>query len=93
MQTYKVDLTCPGDSFTLEFKLKEEVNKLYIIGQRNGVAIAPAGAANQLTASQPGIYNVEASIDLTGVDIPYQFTAAQMVCAQSISSKWLSHQK
>ena len=53
--------------------------------QLNGNAIAPAGAANQLTASQPGIYNVEASIDLTGVDIPYQFTAAQMVCAQSIS--------
>ena len=30
---------------------------------RNGIAIAPAGARNQLTSSQPGIYNVEASID------------------------------
>ena len=38
-----------------------------------------------INCKSTGIYNVEASIDLTGVDIPYRFTAAQMVCAQDIS--------
>ena len=83
---FKVDITCPGDTFTLEVQAQGggTINHIYN-WTRNGIAIAPAGAGNQLTASQPGIYNVEASIDLTGVDIPYQFTPAQMVCAQSIS--------
>ena len=83
---FKVDITCPGDTFTLEVQAQGggTINHIYN-WTRNGVAIAPGGANNQLTTSQPGIYNVEASIDLTGVDIPYQYTAAQMVCAQNIS--------
>ena len=81
----KVTITCPGDEFVLEVQAQGGGTAAYTYTwTRNGVQIA-SGPNNQLISSQAGVYNVDVSVDLSANDIPYQKTAADLICTASYS--------
>ena len=81
----KVTITCPGEEFVLEVQAQGGGTAAYTYTwTRNGVQIA-SGPDNQLISSQAGVYNVDVSIDLSANDIPYQKTAADLICTASYS--------
>ena len=91
---YKVELVCPGIHSLLKFKLKGEVLLTTKYNWTlNGGAIGQPGVANQLTASQPGIYNVEAYIDLLVLMFHINLLRLKWYVRRVFLSKWLNHQK
>ena len=81
----KVTINCPGDEFVLEVQAQGGGTAAYTYTwTRNGVQLA-SGPDNQLISTQAGIYSVDVSIDLSGNDIPYQKTIADLVCTASYS--------
>ena len=79
-----VTITCPGDAFTLQVQAAGGGGGAYTYSwERNGIAVPGLALANTLNGVQGGIYTVDVSVDITGLDIPLGKLAADLVCTTS----------
>ena len=79
-----VTITCPGDAFTLQVQAAGGGGGAYTYSwERNGIAVPGLAAANTLNGIQGGIYTVDVSVDITGLEIPLGKLPADLVCTTS----------
>ncbi|MDB2315201.1 hypothetical protein N9V42_06425, partial [Flavobacteriaceae bacterium] len=81
-----ISITCPGDTFTLQVQAQGGgIGAYTYTWSRNGVPVPGLAAANTLNGTSGGIYTVDVSVDVSGLDIPLGKTAADMICSTSYS--------
>ena len=79
-----VSITCPGDPFTLQVQATGGGAVAYTYTwTRNGIPVPGLATGNTLNGVQGGVYIVDVSVDITGLQVPLGKLPADLVCTAS----------